>query len=125
MAAAVLLVAWLGLGARWLTGDAVADATPTPTSMPTSTVEATPVPEWAIELAAEIEEACGDDATASPEELGAMGEEEADDYADALIEACEEATDGDRGGGGGNGNDGNNGNGNRGNGNGGNNGNGG
>jgi serine/threonine-protein kinase len=123
-AAAVLLVAWLGLGAPLPIGDAVADATPTQT--PTATVGATPVAEWAIELAAEIEEACGGDATASAEELGAMSEEEAEDYADALIEACEEATDGDGGRGGGNGSGGNNGNGNGGNnGNRGNNGNGG
>jgi tRNA A-37 threonylcarbamoyl transferase component Bud32 len=113
-----LLVLWLMLAGPGDMGDVVADASPTPTAT-TATPEPSPVPRWARELAAEVQEACDEVPADLAEELAAMGEDEAEDRAEALIDECEElADDGGNGGPGqgrgGRGNNGNGGNGNSG-----------
>jgi eukaryotic-like serine/threonine-protein kinase len=121
----LLAAAAAGVGALALlvalngTGDqVVGDGSPSPTP--------TPLPAWAHELAADVAESC---ATATDptlaQELAALGEDAAEDHADALIEACEAAEDDeeDSNQGRGRGNNGNPGGGNNGNPGGGNNGN--
>jgi eukaryotic-like serine/threonine-protein kinase len=94
------------------TGDGVAgDGSPDPSP--------TPLPAWAHELAADVAESCpaGTDASLA-QDLAVMGEDAAEDHADALIEACEAAEDDrerDGNQGGGRGNSGNNAGGNSGN----------
>lgn len=111
------------LNGTWRAGDASAE-TPTDAASPTPML----LPAWVAELVAEVAEKCGADVTAGLEaNLASMGEEAAQDHAEALIDTCEAADEeggqGDgqgreegNGGNGGNGNGGNSGGGNGGNG---------
>jgi len=116
-AGVLLLAIGLAVMQPWRTGDDLADVPSSPTQEPTPAT--TPVPEWLAELTAEVAEACGPDTASELQpELASLGEDAADERADVVIEACEEAND-DDGQGQGRGNDrgnrGNGGNGGRGN----------
>lgn len=66
-------------------------ATPSPTTPPP--------PEWLAGLVEKVEKECGAGVAATAEaEMAAMTEDEAKAYADALVKACKEANDEDRGG---------------------------